>query len=350
VKTPGISLLAVIAVVLALALLQRGASGAVGAHQPVPQNAEDQTPRISIESSIVNADVLVTDQDGRVLNDLKKENFRIMDEGKLQVIKHFEPTTAPITVVMLMEYSAGSNNYFAFRAAGWGSAFLDRLEARDYVALVTYDAKPSVRQDFTRNKAEVKQAIGNLSYPLFREANLFDAINDVLDRLDRVKGKKAVLLLSTGANTMSSASLQETLQRIRQSDATIFSVGLAEAEMQRLEGRSFDGSSIAYLQAKNQMESFANLSGGSAWFPKFEGELPSILGSVGTFLRGQYSIGFAPNDAGRDGKYHRLSVEVVDSNGSPLTVATAKGKQRKPIVYARAGYVSPGAKPGVESE
>ena len=290
---------------------------------------------ISIETALVNLNVLVTDEEGRVLSGLKRENFRFLDNGKPQTITHFEPTSAPIIIAILMEYRGSAYNYFAYKAASWGSNFLNHLDPLDWVALVTYDIKPTVQQDFTRNKAQVQQTLGSLSYPQFREANMYDAIIDTLDRLDRVKGKKAVLLISTGANTMSAGTLDDTLKRIKQSGVTVFSVGVAESEHLRA------GGTIGYLQAKNQLQTFAKLSGGTAWFPRFEGEIPDIFKSVAAFLRSQYSIGFTPENLKPDGKYHKLKVEIVRQDGTPLLVTTPKGKRQKPVVYAREGYTAP---------
>lgn len=299
---------------------------------------------ISLETALVNLDVLVTDQDGRVLSGLKRENFRVLDNGKPQTITHFDPTSAPITIVMLMEYSGSAYNYFAYKAASWGSTFLNHLDPLDWVALVTYDIKATVRQDFTRNKAELQQTLGSLSYPQFREANMYDALTDTLDRLDRVKGKKAVLLISTGANTMSAGTLDDTLERIKQSDVTVFSVGLAESEHLHSAG------TIGYLQAKNQLQTFAKLSGGTAWFPRFEAEIPDIFKGVAAFLRSQYSIGFSPTHLVHDGKYHKLSVEIVQRDGNPRIVTDPKGKRRKLKVYAREGYMAPNKRTAVLQE
>lgn len=264
---------------------------------------------ISVETALVNLDVLVTDQEGRVLSSLKKENFRVLDEGRVQKIQHFEPTTAPITIAILMEYSGIANSHFAAKAVSWGSSFLDHLDPLDWVALVTYDIKPTVKLDFTRNKAEMKQTLSTLSYPSFREANLYDALIDTLERLDRVKGKKAILLISTSANTLGAGTLEDTLQRIKQSDVAIFVVGLAESEYMR--SQISGGVSVSYLHAKNQLQTFAKLSGGTAWFPRFEGEMTDIFRSVANFLRSQYSIGFSPGDLTHDGKYHKLKVQVI---------------------------------------
>src|SRR5690242_9980339 len=317
--------------VAAGALSPRHEQGAQTEHKP-PQST------IFVETALVNLDVLVTDQEGRVLSGLNKENFRVLDEGKVQKIQHFEPTSAPITIAMLMEYSGIADSHFAAKAAPWGSSFLDHLDPLDWVALVTYDIKPTVKLDFTRNKAEMKQTLSSLSYPSFREANLHDALIDTLDRLDRVKGKKAIFLISTGANTLGAGTLDDTLQRIKQSDVAIFVVGLAESEYMR--SRISGGASVSYLHAKNQLQTFAKLSGGTAWFPRFEGEMTDIFRSVANFLRSQYSIGFSPDNRARDGKYHKLKVEIVQPDGSPLIVNGPKGKPQKLVVYAREGYIA----------
>ncbi len=323
---------------------------APGHHAPQPPAGQgDQKisgPVISVETALVSLDVLVTDEDGLVLGGLKKENFRILDEGKAQTVTHFEPIGAPITIVMLMEYSGSAYDYFAYKAASWGSTFLDHLEPKDYIALVTYDLKPTVRVDFTRNRAAVQDALSMLSYPMMHEANLHDALIDTLDRLNRVKGKTAILLISTGVNTFGQYRLDDTIKRIKSSSVTIFSVGVAEAEYVTSQAQLSGGSSLTYLQAKNELQTYARLTGGTAWFPRFEGEIPDIFRNVSTILRSQYRLGFSPRDLVHDGKYHKMKVEIVRPDGSPMIVTTPKGKRQKPVVYTREGYTAPSGRAG----
>src|SRR5690349_10371602 len=151
---------------------------------PTPLIAQEQQQpeyQISVQSPLVLVDVLVTDEDGNVLPGLKRGNFRILDDGKPQVITSFGPTEDPITIVMLLEYSGAAYDYFAYKGAYWSSGFLDHLGEKDWVALITYDMKPTIQVDFTRNRAEVQDALSTLSYPGFSEANLFDALIDTLD-------------------------------------------------------------------------------------------------------------------------------------------------------------------------
>ncbi len=305
----------------------------------VPQETQYS---LSVEAPLVVIDVLVTDEDGTVLSELRKENFRILDDGKPQVISNFAPTTAPITIVILMEYSGIAYDYFAYKAASWGTEFLDHLEQDDWVALVTYDMKSTVRVDFTKSKPAIEQALRELSYPDFREANMFDAISDTLDQLAEVKGKKSILLITTGADTFSRTSLDELYGKLRETDVTIFSIGVAEQEYMMSEMRG-NSSSIGYLQMKNQLQTFASRTGGFAWFPRFEGELPDLFRSVAGTIRNQYAISFSPTKESRDGRYHKLKVEVVGTDGLPLKVRDEKGKYHKVTVYAREGYIAPTA-------
>lgn len=307
--------------------------------RPPAAPTQEQIPNtpavITVESALVTVDVLVTDDDGRVLTALKQGNFRVLDNGKPQRITQFAPVSAPITIVLLMEYSQAASDYFAYQAASWGSDFVRHLETRDWVALVTYDIKTTVRVDFTHNKMAIQDALYSLGYPPFRETNMFDAIVETLDRLEPIKGKKSVLLLTTGFDTFSEHTLERTYQRLRESSATVFCVAIGEREYGLYEGGGLD-----YFQAKNQLDTFSRLTGGIAWFPRFQGELPGIFESVTAFLRNQYALGFSPPESERDGKYHKLTVQVVGPDGKPLVVVDEKGKRHKVAVHAREGYVA----------
>jgi VWFA-related protein len=294
---------------------------------------------LTVESPLVLVDVLVTDEDGNVLTSLQKDNFRILDEGQPQVLASFGSISGPITMVILLEYSGMAYDYFAYKSADWSSRFLDHLEENDWVALVTYDMKPTVQVDFTRSKPEVEQALRDLSYPQFREANLFDALTETLDQLERVDGKKSILVIGTGADIFSRITLDEVYDRLRQTSATLFCMGVAEREY--LDAGRGGLSTIGYLQIQNQLQTFAKLTGGFEWFPRVEGELPSIFRSVGGTLRNQYALGFLPAKSARDGKYHKLKIEVVRRDGRPLKVTDNKGRSQKVAVYAREGYTAP---------
>ncbi len=311
--------------------------------QPTGQQQPQQTGQapapqvaIAVESNVVNIDAVVTDQEGDILTNLKKENFRVLDNNQPQQISNFAPSEAPITIVVLLEFSQLGGEWYAYQGRSWAYNFLGHLKDKDYVALKIFDLQTHVLVDFTRNKQEVAQAVAGLYFPSFHEANLFDALLETLDQLRDVKGKKSILLLASGFDTFSKHTLDQTLKRVKETEVPIFSIGMAEER----DVRSPRGDSIGYLQAKNQLTTFADLTGGYAWFPRFQGEMNGIFDSVATFLRSQYTLGFTPTTA-PDGKYHKLKLEIVDEQGNPLMQPDKKGKMKKVIVIARQGYTSP---------
>lgn len=314
-------------------------SSGQGNQNPQPQQPLPQVS-ISSESNLVNVDAVVTDQDGNLVTGLKRQNFRILDEGQPQQVTNFTPSDAPITVVILLEYSAAYYGYFGGKGAYWADGFLQQLKPQDWVALKTFDLRTTLQEDFTQDKRAIDQSLRTLGFPSFHEAVLFDAVLETIDQLRDVKGKKSILILSTGFDTFSKHTLDQTLTRLKETDITIFAVGMGED----LDLYSPRGASVNYLQAKNQLTTFSRMTGGYAFFPRFQGEMPEIFNTVATFLRNQYTMGFFPTTPA-DGRYHKLTVDVVDDQGNPLELANKKGKMKKAVVTAREGYVAPRAAP-----
>jgi VWFA-related protein len=314
--------------------------------QPAPQQAsqgQDQQqsgqPGFAISTTVplVNVDVVVTDNDGNYLNGLKKENFRVLEDGASQTITNFGTTDAPITVVLLLEFSQIGYGWFLYNAVNWADVFLHQLKPNDWVALESFNMRSNVEVDFTHNPREVEQGLVSLYFPPFHESNLFDALADVTDRLQDVKGKKAVLVLASGIDTFSRLTLDKTIAKLKQTDVTVYCVGVAE----QMFVRTLDNGGLTYLQAQNQLKTFAEMTGGRTWFPRFDGEIPGIMADVAGSLRNEYSLGYTPSNRNNDGKYHKIKVEVVAPDGGPLTVLDQKGKKRKFQVYARQGYTAP---------
>jgi VWFA-related protein len=296
---------------------------------------------IAVDVPIVTLDVVATTQHGDILTGLKKENFRILDDGVPQTLTNFAPTDAPITMVVLMQFSGNAYGWFAAYAKYWADALFPNLQAKDWVALETFDMKTRLEVDFTQNKDEVRNAIYHLYFPGFSESNVFDALLETTDRLKDVNGKKSILLLASGVDTFSKHTLDQTMKALRGSDVTIFCVGLGKTWTNYLETHGRTGSNLNYLQAENQLKTFSQETGGYAWFPQFDGEIPDIFRNVAAFLRHQYSLSYSPTNGAKDGKFHKVKVELVAPDGGPLTVVDQKGKKQKYQVYAREGYQAP---------
>ena len=308
--------------------------------QPAPQVQTGPGFSISVTVPVVSVDVVVTDNNGNYLRDLKKENFRISEDGTVQTITNFAPSEAPITIVLLLEFSKLGYEFFTYNARNWAAAFLGQLKPNDWVALETFNMRSNVDVDFTHNRDEIMQGLYTMVFPPFSESNLFDSLSDVLDRMKDVKGKKAVLVLASGIDTFSRITLDQTLKRIRETDATIFTVGVGEQLFINQAPGAF-GQQLTYIQAQNQLKTFAAMTGGRSWLPRFDGEIPSIMQDVAQSLRNQYSMAYSPTNEALDGKYRKIKVELLAPDGGPLTVLDQKGKKVKFQVYARQGYTAP---------
>ncbi len=321
--------------------------------KPPPPDQKKEKPEgefaLSVEVPLVNVDVVVTDNNGAFLNGLRKENFRVLEDGVPQTITNFSPTDAPITMVLLMEFSKIGYSIFSYYAAAMAQDFLRQLKPEDWVALVSFDLRTHLEVDFTRNKDEVRRTLQSMVFPGFTEAVLYDAVYQTLDQLKDVKGKKSILILGTGLDTFSKKNLDDVLKRLRETDVTIFTVIAGKDFLDYLETHgAFEGTwgfvgRMNFLQAENQMRAFASMTGGRSWNPRFEGEWPGIFADVAASLRNQYSIGYSPSNRARDGKLRKIKVQLVDAAGQPLVVQDQKGKKVKYVIYAREGYTTPKA-------
>jgi VWFA-related protein len=301
---------------------------------------------IRVEVPEVDLDVLVTTKDGQTVPGLRKDNFKIFEDGAPQAIATFNQTQAPITAVLLVEF-ASTNYSFMVDALNASYAFASTLRKDDWVAVISYDMKPYILADFTQDKRAVMAALNQLRIPGFSETNLFDATFDTLDRLDRIEGKKYIILVTTGVDTFSKINLDQILKKIKSTkDVTIYpiSVGFAAREYCEVHHCRTRGiipvGNMDYLQADNEMRTFASLTGGRAYFPRFQGELPEIFNQVGSDIRNQYSITYHPTNAKLDGTYRKLKVELKAPDGGPLKVRDQKGKDVRVVVYAREGYTA----------
>lgn len=320
---------------------------------PAPKKVED-LPDYSLKVNVplVNVDVMVTTKNGQFIPGLKQENFRVAEDGVPQPLKHFAVSQAPITAVLLVEF-ASTNYVFMVQALQASYAFANTLKKDDWVAVAYYDMQPHIIVDFTQDKKAVYGALNEMRIPGFSETNLFDALYDTLDRLDRVEGKKYVILVTTGIDSFSKLTYDKILKKVKDTkDVTIFpiSVGFIMREYcethpsyycrMMAHGMGIEVQNIDYLQADNEMRTFAAMTGGRAYFPRFEGELPELFGDISSDIRNQYTLSYSPSNTKLDGTYRKLKVQVVAPDGGPLKVRDQKGKDVKIEVVAREGYTA----------
>jgi VWFA-related protein len=297
---------------------------------------------IKVAVPVVNLDVAVVTKNGQFIPGLKKDNFKVFEDGVPQTVSSFNQAEAPITAVLLIEFASTNYNYL-YDALNSSYTFASGLKKEDWVAVVCYDMKPQILVDFTQDKRAILGALNTLRIPGFSERNLFDALYDTLDRMDSIEGHKYIVLVSSGRDTFSKINLDQMMKKIKASQGTtIYAISIGRALREWLDAHGYAGGiqETDWLQADNQMNTFAKMTGGRAYFPRFEGELPEIFHDISSDIRNEYNIAYRPTNTKLDGTYRKLKVQVVGPDGSPLKVKDQKGKDVKYEVIAREGYTA----------
>jgi VWFA-related protein len=312
-----------------------------------PEELSNYSLRVNVQEVTVDVGVQL-EKTHQFVPNLKPSNFRVYEDGVEQKVAGFKRVEAPITALLLCEF-ASTSWYFLNDMWNAAWAFAQQLRPQDYVALMTFDMRTQIVTDFTQDKNQLYQAINSMQMPGFSERNLFDALYEAEDRLSRIEGRKYIILIASGRDTMSKLTYDKILQKVKTTpDITIFTVSTGGAVRAMTEGRPGWGNEMRdldYLQADNEMKTFAKMTGGDSFFPRFAGEMPEIFGQINTNIRSKYQLVYHPSNTKQDGTYRKLRVELVDDEGHPLRFQDEKHKPLKYDVIARDGYR---ARPEVE--
>jgi Ca-activated chloride channel family protein len=315
---------------------------------------------ISVDTDIVSFDaVVVNKKSGQIITGLKKENFHVFEDGVKKDLSNFTTPDAPITVTLLVEYSKWTEMFGSAAGGYWEpgayeairpvAQFLTRFikPPDDYASVIAFDLRPTPITDFTNDPARINATINLLlrNRPAFRENNLFDSLkftlyggrgdsvvldNEKEEKSDyqgmvAVKSKRrAVILVASGIDTFSKINYSEARKLVQQAGIPIYIISTGNLFYKKYEqymdpSRTMPGNPdrMTFLQAKNQMNTFAKESGGMHFEMTFESEIPAYLESINGLLRSQYSMAYDLEKKHQPGKRYKLEVKVdVDGDGT----------------------------------
>jgi VWFA-related protein len=314
-------------------------------YKPKDQPVED-TPTFRSNATTVNVDVAVLDDRGHFIPKIPQGNFRVVEDGIPQQISNFGLGEAPMTICLVVEFDA---RFQAFYSYGWYETlqatygFLNTLKPDDNVAVAEYDMRTTILSDFSPDKHKAEQALDQLRIPGFAESNVFDALNEIADRMSGIEGRKAILLIGSGLDTFSKLTFDKARKGLQEAGVPIYTISTLQAIRIQAEARGMGPiAEMDFLQADNEMRTFAKETGGMSFFPRFIAEYPSIYRQLEESLRNQYSLSYHPTNVARDGKFRRIKVQLVNpSTNEPLRITNEKGKPIKYQVIAKAGYKAP---------
>jgi VWFA-related protein len=198
--------------------------------QPQSTSSKDAGPEevsagdvVRVDTTLVSIPVSVMDRDGKYIPDLTKENFRVWEDGVEQKVAYFASTEKPFTVALVIDTSA-STRFKLEEIQDAAIAFVNQLRPDDRVIVVSFDDKIHVWTQPTNDRAALRNAI--LRTKIGSGTKLYEAVDHVIHQdLNRIEGRKAIVLFTDGVDTTSKhATYESTVRDAEEFDALIYPV------------------------------------------------------------------------------------------------------------------------------
>lgn len=297
----------------------------------VPQDTQGQGPVIKSQVNLVNVFVTVRDRSKRIVGDLKKEDFKLQEDGQDQKIAFFsKEVSLPITLALLLDTS-GSEQEMLGAIQSAGSQFLDRvLRKGDEALVMSFDTDVDMLSDFTDDRAQLDRAVrrarintpgggmiagnpGPIGNQQMTGTALYDAIYLACsEKLNTEAGRKAIVIVTDADDTGSKVRIEEAIESGQRTDAVIHILLVSD--------RRFGGANGGVAKR------LADDTGGRVINVTSEKKLKEAFDEISDELRSQYTLGYYPNNQARDGKFRKIKVETTNHDNK---------------VLARKGYYAP---------
>ncbi|MBI2820008.1 MAG: VWA domain-containing protein [Acidobacteria bacterium] len=295
---------------------------------------DDTTPTIKIDVAVVNVLATVRDRRGRLVSNLDKGEFEIREDGKRQEIVYFtRETTLPLTLGLLVDSSVSQENLIGREQEAAAKFFRQVLTPQDAAFLISFDISVDLLQDVTGSVGLLENALryievrgagpsGSIGGPVPQVStggtHLYDAVFlGATDILQKEAGRKALILISDGQDQGSKVERDDAIEAAQRTDVIIYSILFVD--------RNFYGFGSGY-SGEDTLKKMAEETGGRIFRANNDRELADAFQQISDELRSQYSIGYTPLNAARDGSYRKIDLRV------------RRGGLR---VQARRGYYAP---------
>lgn len=266
----------------------------------------------------VNVVFTVTDKHGRYVKDLKKEDFKIIDDSKpaAEIRSFHAEADLPLQVGLLIDASNSIRDRFKFEQLA-AIEFLNQTIRRKYdqAFVVGFDVTPEVTQDFTDDTEALAQGVRQLrpgGGTALYDALYFACRDKLLKYEHKGPARRAVILLSDGDDNQSHVTREESIEMAQRAEVIVYTIST------NLSGTSHHGDKV--------LERIADATGGRSYVPFQITEVSNAFASIQEELRSQYAISYKPADFRPDGRYRTIEI-----------LAQAKGLH----VRSRRGYYAP---------
>jgi Ca-activated chloride channel family protein len=290
---------------------------------PSPDAGKPQSgSKIQIDVNLVVLHTTVLDDRGKFVEGLTQENFRVYEDKAEQKLSVFKREDIPVSMGLVIDNS-GSMRDKRPRVNEAAITLVQNSNPQDEAFVVNFndDFYLDLDKDFSNSIPELKEALERIDAR--GSTALYDALIGSLDHLKKGKKEKKVLLVVTdGEDNTSRSSLEKAIREIQKTDTVIYTIGLLSQESKR-----------SAKNAKKALTEIASASGGVAYFPENVADVHAICEQVAHDIRHQYTLGYYPSNAARDGSFRSVRVDVIPPRG--------KGKL---VARTRNGYYAPTAK------
>ena len=249
------------------------------------------------DTRIVPILTTVQDADGRLVPNLEQGDFTVIDEGKPQEIVLFENSVQPFTAVVMLDFSGSMTAHLKLLKHAT-EEFLLRMLPGDKAQVGSFSDKIMFSGEFTNDRDDLIRALDDLQYGT--PTALYDAIDESITRLEKVEGRKVVVVFTDGDDTFSKRGYGGVRDRARDKDIMVYAIGLRG----EVGGQS--------TRPDGNLRKLADATGGGYFELKKTADLGPTFTRVAQELHSLYLLGFSPEKA--DGKEHKLTVRVTPPN------------------------------------
>jgi len=286
---------------------------------------------IRVDTSLITIPVTVMDRYGKYIPQLRRENFKIFEDGVEQKIAYFATNDQPFTVALLIDTS-GSTQFRLDDIQSAAITFVSKLKPDDSVMVISFDDRIRVLCKPTTDRNLISRAIKQTNTG--GGTRLYDAVDEVLTRhFKGVSGRKAVVLFTDGVDTTSHrASYNSTLRLAEESDAPFYSVDYDTSGMRGVFGQGMPGGRGTifgipvpmpgipggttagnpgdYRRAVNYLHALSDTTGGRFYSGDSMFGIGQAFAWIAEELGRQYSLGYYPKVVGKAGQRRAIKVRV----------------------------------------
>lgn len=311
--------------VLAVALLLTFAASRPAPSQNPGKQAEqpDQDAVIRVDVDLVNILATVRSKNGALLGNLNKEDFKIFEDGKEQTIKYFtRETDLPLTIGLLVDVSGSQERLIETERRAAYQFFSQVLRKKDLAFLISFGKDAELLQDSTNsakllqdglNQLRLSAPVGGITpgpVPTARNVAgtiLYDAVYLAAD--DRLKGevgRKAIVVITDGVDTGSRKSRDQSIEAAQRADAIIYSIYYVDYQAYGYYGGGGGG--------EGELKRMSNETGGRVFSIDRKTTLEDAFRQIQEEMRSQYSIGYAPTNAKKDGSFRKIEIRMSNKD------------------------------------